>query len=458
VVGTVGFWAAGLAVIATATVLVMWDTRALAVVVAVFIACLIADKPRLALTFWVATLAFVPFWLTIPVGPVQLPPATIAALIALPAAVRARTRFARGDWLILAALAATVGAVFLAGSPLYLLSTLVVQGLTAYLIGRRLVTRTGPEWAISLIARIVIACAIWSIIEALFGIHLFEKLVGSSDLTFWAQIQTRGAFDRSEAAWGHAIALGAWFSLGLPFVFSAKLKHPVFWCLVVLLAALATFSRGPILGCLLATIACVTFLRTEKSSRRTALGISLMIATMIVGPVALQFIGAVSGELDRSSKYRLNLLAHAAEDIHLVGRADHVISTPEQRLIYRGFKSIDNAFLLMAVDAGALVAGLLALGLLVATFRVLSRKGTPADVALASQIVILGTVAMITQYQAAIFFVAGVAVTLASETSDSSPIRGHDYPKSAGDRRLLTVNQPRFTASGVAFRGPRALR
>ena len=142
-----------------------------------------------------------------------------------------------------------------------------------------------------------------------------------------------------------------------------------------------------------------------------------MVAITVSRPIALRFIGAVSNELDRSGRYRLNLLAHVIEDIHLVGRAAHAFTDPDGTLRYRGFRSIDNAFLLMAIDAGAIVTALLALGLLVAAVRVLSRKGTAADVALASQILVLGTVAMITQYLAAIFFVAGVAVSLASEVN-----------------------------------------
>ena len=169
----------------------------------------------------------------------------MAAILTLPAALRARTRFALGDRLVLAAVVVTVGVVFLADSPLYLLSALILQGLAAYLVGRWLVARTGVDWAVSLIARVVIVCAIWSIIEAVFRLHVFEKLVASPNLSFWAEIQTRGGFERSEGAWGHAIALGGWLCLGLPFVFSAKFKHPVLWCIVVLGGALATFSRGP---------------------------------------------------------------------------------------------------------------------------------------------------------------------------------------------------------------------
>jgi hypothetical protein len=405
----------------------------LAVFVAIFVVCLTANKPRLALSLWVVSLAFVPFWLTIPAGPVELPPATVAAIVALPAVIRARTRFALGDWLVLAAVIAAVGVVFLADSPLYLLSALILQGLTAYLVGRWLVARAGADWAVLLIARAVIVCAIWSIIEAVLRLHVFEKLVGSPNLSFWAGIQIRGGFERSEAAWGQPIALGGWLCLGLPFVFSAKFKHPVLWCVVVFGGALATLSRGPILGCLLAAIACVTFLRTEKSSRRTALGISLMVAIIVVGPIALRFIGAASSELDRSSRYRLNLLTHAIEDIHLFGRAEHAFTNSDGLLRYRGFSSIDNAFLLMAIDAGAIVTALLALGLLVAAVRVLSRKGTAADVALASQILVLGTVAMITQYLAAIFFVAGVAVTLASEVNRPDPVLSQDDLEFADD-------------------------
>ncbi|MBO9523189.1 MAG: hypothetical protein J7518_16775 [Nocardioidaceae bacterium] len=390
------------------------------------------SRPRAALAFWLGVLAFVPFWLAVPVGTVTVPPSTMAALVVLPACWGAAGPGwgpSGGDRLLLVAVAATVGAVLLSSSPRYLLPAMLLQGVLSYVVGRRLTTLAGPSWSVDLVAVVTVACAVWAILETATDVHVFAGLRGLPSLTSWNQVQYRGGVSRAEGAWGHAIALGSWLSLGLPFVLGSSLRRTWWWVGVVLAGAFATLSRGPILGCLLVFALCVLFLGSVPTVRRIAFGLTALAVGAVVVPPVVAFMGTVSGELTTTQDYRAHLVEHALADVHLVGRADNVVTAPDGTLRYREFSSIDNAFLLSALDSGLVVTALLAAGLLVAVVRVLRGIGTVADIALAGQVLVLATVATITQYQAAVYFVAGVAVSLAaSRQSPGSATAQPDRP------------------------------
>lgn len=406
--------------------LLLSPDRALPVLVGLAASCNVAfflyRRPRAALTLWLAALALVPFWLAVPAGRLDLTPATVASILVLPAAARpvAGDRMRRGDLVLLAAAVATALAVYVNHSSPYNFTTLVLQGCLSYFIGRRLTLHAGAQWTTRAIARFGVVCAAWSIIEFGLHLHVFEHLAGAPDLSFWNGVQVRGGFDRSEAAWGHAIALGGWLALTMPFVVVAKLKFFAASVIVMLAGVVLTFSRGPIIGCLVALLLAVLFLHDITGRQRATVLFVAMVGGALVLPTALDFIGATSGELDQTANYRSNLLTYVRDDLHLLSRASNA-SLVNDKLLYRGFGSIDNEFLLRGVEVGALVVAILAVGLIAALLRTLRGRGTPADVALAAQIIVLFTVAMITQYQAAVFFIAGVAVALATAPRAPAP-------------------------------------
>jgi hypothetical protein len=425
---------------------------AAALPIAAMLAIYLAPRPRVALGFWLGVLAFVPHWITAPVGTVELLPATVATGIVLFALVMGSEKdgLRSGDKFLLLAVAATAAEVVLSTTPDYLLAALVLQGLTAYVVGRRLAVRVGAEGTINAIAVFTALCGLWSTLEILTGVRVFENLTTASDLSFWATTQERGGLGRSEGAWGHAIALGGWLSLGLPFVIASTLRWRRIAIMLTVVGVLATLSRGPILGCIIGLVLCVFFLRAIPTPRRLALALISASGAILVSMPVLNFLNAVGEELDTTQRYRAGLLDYAQRDLHLVGRAETAITNSDGRLIYRGFGSIDNAFLLTAVDAGILVAAMLAAGLVVALIRTLRGHGSVADLALAVQLVVLATVAMVAQYQAAVFFVAGVAVAMSRPPVEMASDEGGSSSRPASRATSAVKIRSRTTASPSA--------
>ncbi|MGR6971715.1 O-antigen ligase family protein [Streptomyces cynarae] len=382
----------------------------------------LARHPRLLLALWLSVLALVPFWLTVESASLHLPPATIATILLVPALLHYSRGVRPGVSDVVLCLGCA-GAVLMTlfGAPQYAAAALITQGGTSYAVGRILTARVGTSATFKAIAVITVIVSAWSLAELATGIHVFQNLQGAADLSFWNQIQVRGSLARSEAAWGHAIALGAFISMGIPMIFASGLKWTPALVIIAVGGTLATLSRGPILGAVIALSFCFIFVRFESRSRRLAIAAALTVTTgLLISPLLKLFAG-VSSELDTTSAYRAELLTHAIDDLKLFGRADHVWTSAEGRLLYRGFGSIDNAYLLMALDLGLVVTSVFAAGLGVALWRTIRFRGSAADLALASQIPVLFTVAMITQYQAALFFVAGAAVSARRATGSTPP-------------------------------------
>lgn len=436
---TVERFVLGIAILGTAAVGGAAATTAYAGVVVGIVMALItswwlSSRPKQALYVWLGVLCLTPVWITVQVGPFQLQPGTLAALLVLPSCLGRPPDaggWRRGDSWMALIVALTAAVVFLSNPPTYVLSALLLQGVTAYFVARRLGARVGVTVAQRAVAHLTVIVALWALVEFALGLHVFSGLVWSPDLSFWNAVQERGAFDRSEAAWGHAIALGAWLALGLPFVMLAGLRRAGLCIALVMAAALTTLSRGPILGCLLAFAMVVLFSRRLSSTRRTVWTLGLLAVAIAAVPAALAAIGQVQGELDTTAGYRTLLLKHAADDLNWFSLADNVTFI-DGMMRYRGFGSIDNAFLLMALQAGLLVTGAYAVALLACLLRVLRRRGSAADMAMGAQILVLATVAMITQYEAAVYFMAGLAVATAvprgeagaeDEVSDAPPLR-----------------------------------
>lgn len=393
-------------------------------IVAIALAFFLFNRPRAALGFWLVVLAIMPFWLAVDVG-AKLPPTALASFVVLPAALRGYGASGEdwkprgGDMVLVLGVFCTALLVVVEKAPNYTIGTLVAQGVTAYFVGRRLSLAAGEQWTYRAIGITTVALAAWSVTEYFTGWHLFTGVHGAASLDFWSDIEYRAGQARSEAAWGHPLALGSMLSMGIPFVFMLRWRFPLL--LLVNAGILATLSRGPILGAVVALGLCVVFLPTMSIRQRVAALLAAIAGAAIGLPFLLARFSDASGELKASSDYRAMLLRLVPGDMHWFGRADYVTTNTHGTLSYRGtIGSIDNAFLLIGLDLGWVVLGIFSLGLLAAFWRTISLRARTAEVALASQIVLLLTVAMITQYQAAVYFVAGVAVAWARSGRDEA--------------------------------------
>jgi hypothetical protein len=386
---------------------------ALAVILAVYLALALRKHPRAALTVWLACITLVPVWLEIRIGG-ALQPLSVLAVCLLPSILHNwKGRLKAGDWLMVAVAAVSTVAWVLFDSPQYAWVGVFTQWIAAYLVGRSLGPSAGSAWVTKAMAITGTLVGIWALAEFALSWHVFQSFAVELDSAGWHNVQIRGQFDRSEGAFGHSIAMGGFLALCVPFVIANPTTMPRRVTMLAITAggALVTFSRGPIIGLAIAIVLSVLFLAQALMSRQTraAFVILTVVAAVAIVPQVLGIFDSVSSDLGVSADYRQDLAASFLPDLRPLGIGGGVFYSGE-RLLYRQFTSIDNAYALLGLQLGWLPLALLCVGLIAVAVRLLKRQGGPADVALVAQAFILFTVALITQYGMAVFFVAGLAV------------------------------------------------
>jgi hypothetical protein len=387
----------------------------------------LARHPRVALSLWLAVMISVPVWIGVTFI-TTLAPLNLATLLILPAAIQAAKRqggFGRSEVLLVAFVSLAAVAFFFVGTPQFAFAAIFIQWLPAYFIGRYLALECGREWTIKLMAAAVVVVSVWSIFEFASGVHIFETL--GDGVAGWNAIQVRGPFARSEGAFGHSIALGSFIALGIPFILSANLtiRKRLLFTAIALAGVILTFSRGAIIGAVIALVAGVYALSSLEIPRklRRSLVAAILVLSFTLLPFVLSLFAGVSEDLDPSTAYRVNLTTYIFSDMQPLGPALNMEQARGDRYYYRGLGSIDNAYILAVLQYGWVPVLALVIGLASSLWFVLRRRGVnAAQVALVGQIWILGTVALITQYGMAVWFVAGLAVAL----SQRPPLRTAD--------------------------------
>lgn len=409
--------------------------------VALLAAILLTRRPRGAIALWLAVMVFVPCWLSVHVVTTLLPQA-LAFIVILPAVIRTvHGRLSRVDLALLAFVVLAAIAYWAAGTPQYAFATIFAQWLPAYWVGRYLAPAAGREWVYRAVAIAAMVVGAWSIIEFTFDWHVFVNLTDST--SGWNKIQRRGPFARSEGAFGHSIAMGAFLALGLPFAISGQFRpvRRVLMAAIIVGGIVTTFSRGALIGAVVVLVASVLFLPGSSISKRTRgtfiAALTVLSATAV--PAMLDLFSSVSEDLDPSTRYRENLTSHIFEDMRWLGPADAIQIASDGRYLYRGTGSIDNTFLLTVLQFGWLPTLFVLLALVGVSLRVISRRGGPADIAMFAQIFVMYTVALITQYGMALWFCAGLAVALGSryDERDCGALDSTTLPKSVGNDRSL---------------------
>jgi hypothetical protein len=402
------------------------------------IGVLVSRHPRIALSFWIAVMIFVPVWISVPVLTTTLAPLNLATLLVLPAALRAATRqgrFGRIEAIILAFVTLASISFIFEGTPQFAFAAIFIQWLPAYFVGRYLTLECGREWVTKMVVASVVIVAIWSILEFVFDVHIFEAL--GDGVSGWNAIQERGPFTRSEGAFGHSIALGSFVALGIPFILSSQItaRKRLLFVGLALAGTILTFSRGAIIGAVIALVAGVFSLPSldlPKKLRRTLI-LAIVVLSFTLLPFVLSLFAGVSADLDPSTAYRANLATYIFADMQPFGPALNMEQARSGRYLYHGLGSIDNAYILAVLQFGWIPVLSLIFVLGTSVWFVLRRRNVnPAQVALVGQVWILGTVALITQYGMAVWFVAGLAVAF------SQTPRTVDFPPKQMTRAKAT--------------------
>jgi hypothetical protein len=385
--------------------------------VVLLIGYLAIGRPKFALAAWLVVVCVVPHWLSVRFQ-ATLPPASLIAFLLVPALLACgHVRWRAGDLVPLGILGLFTAAFFLFHSPRPYFFAAIVQGLVPYLLARKLVPNVGAVWFARLMATVLTLLAAWAVVEYVTDWHPFVGLYPGSSEANWSAIQERGGHARSEAAFGHAISLGAALAMGAPFVIASSWRGRTKVAATMLLAVgiLCTGSRGPAIALAVGLALMLAFYRGRTFGRRqrwvlTVLGIA---GGLVMVSALSSRLAASSTEAGQSADYREQLYSFVLRDVHPLAVADHltILSTGgfEWRQV---FHSIDSTFVWTSLIFGWLPVALFAVGAVALLIKTVGARANAAEIALLAQLPVLATVALITQYYALIWFLAGAAVSL----------------------------------------------
>ena len=416
----------------------------IAVSLAVGVFFLFRGMPRTAVAVWVAVMFFTPVWLGATVQGFNITALIAVTLIAMLAWSASGLHWSFVDSLVLILAVAVALAVVIGGSDPAHAQEFVLMWMLPYAWGRLILARVSREFLAACIAIAAAIAAVLAIAEFLTGDNIFLSIPGASS-SVWGGQRQRAGLIRVEGAFGHSIALGG--SLAMSIVFVMVLKWAVWLrtALIVLLgtAAALTFSRLGLVGVALTIALMVVLLhRVIGKALSVTISIALGVGAVAALPTLLQVFGDAGAEAEGSAEYRGDLLP-LVNTMNVLGVSPARERLPTGEDYWGGFRSIDSALILLGLQFGLipLALSLVLIGvLIVATLR----RPSPPAIALLAQVPAFATVALITQYSAFTWFVAGLAVAWRGAEGDDSVGRGRGGSVAAehGDRALRGGHPP----------------
>ncbi|NKZ80224.1 hypothetical protein GTA28_26215 [Rhodococcus hoagii] len=385
---------------------------------AVIVACILGAtlvvfsymRPRIALVLWLTIVVVVPNWTTIYVVGIGMPPSSAVGIPVLAGVAAARIagpdklRISWMDWSL--AVASLIVTLLWIGGELqgiYFVRDLLLVWVLAYILGRN-----ADEMVKSAFAVLMAIAAVWGILEFMFGVHLFVDWMPSATHTL-NHIQSRAGVDRSEAAFGHAIAYGASLAMAIPFAQNLR-KHSLTVQLLLAAGIIVSLSRGPLIA-LAVTLVLLTWVTASSSKLRVR-----YIALTVVGASAVwvvldrMYSGVYAEEVVSSGDSRSSQWEVIQPALRWFSSALTYFG-PDATAEVRGIAIIDSTPLRLAANYGIVAAVLFSIPVVVAAWRVFRREAGSASIALAGQIPVLAVTSFITQWQALVFFVMGLVVT-----------------------------------------------
>lgn len=366
---------------------------------------------RWAMLLWTAVLFFTPVYLSFTVQGIALTVLDIVTIVSLAAArPDRRLQWSVIDTLVVAAFACLFAGLLFGGVPGHV-QYATISWLLPYAWGRIVVAQVGLDWVGSCISVAAVVAALLAIVEFLTDTNLFVLIPGV-DGAMWTGLQYRGGLLRAEGAFGHSISLGSSLAISTAFLLSVKWRFA--WkaiaFVIVTTGAVMTFSRIGLVGILLVVAFSILFLgQYIRPMHRAVVSVMTAVALLIALPMIADVFDDAGEEAAGSAEYRADL-------IPLIGKMAWLGISPAREVsadgvdYYAGYRSIDSALILTGLRHGLVPLLILLVALAVCAWVVFTGKGSPASVAVLSQIPALATVALITQYAQFLWFVAGVAV------------------------------------------------
>lgn len=409
------------------------------------VACLLLihglwKRPARILWFFLFALILVPYWAGVNVG-IQLPAVVLITGAALWTLQAVRLELDSADRLMIG-MAALMVVMNTAGSvEFYDTAVFIGQWLLPYLLGRGLASTLGE-------LRISYTVALWAlvlgglaILEFVTDWHPFVELfAGTNSYETWSQIQDRAGFSRSEWTFGHSIALGNILAMCIPFIVVARISPTArTLAIVVVLGGIATtLSRNAIITGVVTLMATVLLLGAQMGRNRQVGAALFAAAGCVVGWIGLGGLSDAGGaEVEQSTGARLSQW-NLVSEVRWLGLSDTSITLPDGSIGFitdaysRGFTStVDNAFLLFALRAGALVAiGLVIVFAVTAVRQLRRRTRTPAGIAVSCQFLTLMSTAFITQYAIVFWLFVGMAMSARQQPALSADTQAKGSAKS----------------------------
>lgn len=370
-------------------------------------------SPRLAVASWLIPLCCLPAWLGVYAAGGFLEAAALVSIGAIPALFKFRDKFRALpiDFLVLLFLVIAAISTFWLGSPVTFFRQTMLLGGIPYLIGRVISLSAGIDWVYRLFILLMGFFAIWAIVEFGFDFHPFQTLYLQSPLEFWSEIQYRGGLARSEATFGHAIALGACLAMAIPLTLGSSLGSANRAILASLLGlgTLLTFSRGPLLAAFFGFALFVLVGTKGRSGRERAVALITLCALSAVFILVIAPIISSSSEATVSANYRSNLNDILIPTVEWLGPAGSFSFTSGGSAVAGGFISIDSTFLFLGLLYGWIAVSCILVGLLSNALSVAIGRSSPAGISLLALLPVFFTVSLITQFQSMAWFVAGLA-------------------------------------------------
>lgn len=366
---------------------------------------------RWAMALWTVVLFFTPVYLSFSVQGITLTVLDAVMIVAFAAtAPSARLRWSVIDTLVAGAFVCILVGLMFGAVPGHV-QYAMLSWLLPYAWGRVVVSRVGIDWVASCVGVAATAAALLAIIEFLTDTNLFVLLPGV-DGAMWTGLQYRGGLLRAEGAFGHSISLGSSLAMSAAFLLATRWR--VTWkaiaFAVVATGTVMTFSRIGLVGIVLVAAFSVLFLgRYIRSTHRAAIFTVTTIALLTALPMVTNVFDDAGEEAAGSAEYRADL-------IPLIGKMAWIGASPAREVsaygvdYYAGYRSIDSALILTGLRHGLVPLLIFVVALVVCAWVVFTGRGSPAAVAVLSQVPALATVALITQYANFFWFVAGVAV------------------------------------------------
>ncbi|SEI02362.1 MULTISPECIES: hypothetical protein [unclassified Leifsonia] len=390
----------------------------IAVAVAAFI--VLRRMPRTAVGVWIAVLCFVPVWIGLSLGfngnyylPAVSGMAVLATVVLLPVH---GFRFGAMDGLVALLIVFAFASLITAnaGIALGFAFSLFTYFIAGYVFGRVAGLRVDPSWIYGAVAIAFTVVSVLVIVEFLAHWNPFVTIrSGNSMYAVWGTIQERGGVARAEGAFGHSIALGSSLAIAIPLTLAARFPLLVRAGMVLLMlsATVLTFSRIGMIGALLGLVLSIVFMRDAISRRaRIVLTSAIAIVSALLFPLVATVFDDAGAEATGSANYRGDLLSLLGS-MNAVGVAGSAQKNSTGQVYFGNFRSIDSQLILTGLSSGLIALAVVVVALGAGIVLVVTRRATPATIAVVAQIPALATVALITQYSVFLWVAVGLAAT-----------------------------------------------